>query len=93
MLSFQSQKVDNALFPCLEIAKNAYKEKKCVALNAANEIAVEAFLNKEILFMQIPELIEKILEKAGLDPNDLDAILSFDKLYRQRAKALITTLN
>ncbi len=90
-LSFES--VNNTHFPCLEIAKNAYAEKKCIALNAANEIAVEAFLKKEIYFMQIPELIERILEKAELDQDSLDDILSFDTLYRQKAQSLIKAMN
>jgi 1-deoxy-D-xylulose-5-phosphate reductoisomerase len=52
-------------FPCLKIAYNALNEGgnfPC-AMNAANEAAVEAFLNGKIKFMQIPKLIERILLK------------------------------
>ncbi len=86
------EKVNNTHFPCLEIAKQAFKENKCVALNAANEIAVEAFIKKEILFMQIPELIEKTLDFAQSDEQDLESILAFDALYREKTSSFLNRL-
>ncbi len=54
-------------FECLKLAFDALEAggtAPCV-LNAANEIAVEKFLNREIKFSRIPVLIEKALEKIG----------------------------
>jgi 1-deoxy-D-xylulose-5-phosphate reductoisomerase len=60
-------KPDFKRFPCLKLAYNAGKSGTghCVALNASNEAAVEAFLKKKILFSQIPVVIEKAIEKYG----------------------------
>ncbi len=82
-LTFEA--VDNTKFPCLELAKNAFRERKCVALNAVNEVCVDAFLNNRISFMQIPKIIEKILEKAEKDSYGIDGILESDAEYRQQA--------
>ena len=54
-------------FECLKLAFDVLEAggtAPCV-LNAANEIAVEKFLNREIKFSRIPLLIEKALEKIG----------------------------
>jgi len=54
---------DTQKFPCLSIAYNALNKGGNVAaiMNAANEIAVDAFLKEKIGFLQIPELIEKAI--------------------------------
>lgn len=61
-LTFEAPDMDK--FPMLAIAYNAIEQGGNVpcALNAANEIAVAAFLKEEIEFMQIPQLVEKALE-------------------------------
>ncbi len=81
--SITFEAVDNISFPCLELAKRAYREQKCVALNAANEILVEAYLQDRISFMDIARIIEKVLGKAQNDGNTLEAILELDKEYRR----------
>lgn len=53
------------LFPCLDLAYQAVNENCCIELNAANEIAVERFLQKDIQFLQIPQLIADMLEYAA----------------------------
>ncbi|MCH9029128.1 MAG: 1-deoxy-D-xylulose-5-phosphate reductoisomerase [Bacteroidetes bacterium] len=68
-------------FECLKLAFDVLDTggtAPCV-LNAANEIAVEKFLNKEIKFSTIPTLIEKSLAKIGNHPSpDLDTIFACD---------------
>lgn len=63
ILSFE--KPDRTNFPCLDLAYQAYRDNLCIELNAANEIAVERFLAKEIAFLQIPQLIEAMLNQAA----------------------------
>ncbi len=78
-------------FECLKLAFDALQTggtAPCV-LNAANEIAVEKFLNREIKFSHIPVLIEKALRTMGnhVSP-DLDTIFDCDKRTREFVKSL-----
>lgn len=79
ILSFD--KPDRKNFPCLDLAYQAYQDNLCIELNAANEIAVERFLAKEIGFVQIPQLIEAMLghaaklEKLSLTDGTPDTVL------------------
>lgn len=86
------EEVNNKHFPCLEIAKQAFRERKCVALNAANEVVVEAFLGNKIRFMQIPSIIEEILVNAQKDPASIGDILAFDSIYREQSYTYIKNL-
>lgn len=61
-LHFENPDIEN--FPCLNLAKHAFKEKTCIELNAANEIAVALFLQEKIAFTEIPYLVEKTMEHA-----------------------------
>ena len=63
-LSFEEPDVER--FPCLALARQALLEGGCapVVLNAANEVAVAAFLEGKIRFTQIPELIAEALAKV-----------------------------
>jgi 1-deoxy-D-xylulose-5-phosphate reductoisomerase len=75
-LSFQP--VDLDAFPCLRLAGEAAREggtAPCI-LNAANEIAVHAFLNDQLSFLGIPEVIERTLGELGSEP-----VSSFESLY------------
>ena len=63
---------DETLFPCLGLAKAAFAASHShpVALNAANEVAVELFLQERIAFLDIPRLIEAALGRhAALKEN------------------------
>lgn len=55
---------DEERFPCLRLAAEAYRRggTACAILNAANEEAVDAFLNKKIRFDQIATLIERVMD-------------------------------
>ncbi len=85
-LSFE--KPDLKKFPCLALAYEAAREGGSVpcVLNAVNEVCVKAFLNEEIKFPQIPQIIEKVLAKHKkiVSPN-LDEIISSDKWAREQA--------
>ena len=64
-----------------------------VALNAANEVAVEAFLEGRIGFTAIATVIESVLAQyAGPEPGDLESILALDERSRDVAAEKIRTL-
>ena len=59
-------------------------------LNAANEIAVEHFLCRQIKFTEIPRLITKVMEQSTIEPADgLDSILLADFNARELARQLV----
>ena len=67
-----------------------------ISLNAANEIAVNAFLNKQIQFLDILKIVDKVIEDIGHCDNksletisDLDAIFSADNEARRKALEVI----
>lgn len=82
------EKPDFSHYPCLRLAYEAHRQggNATIALNAANEIAVEAFLQEQILFTDIPRLIEDILQDVVTGtPTVLDDILIQDKVSRERS--------
>lgn len=75
-------------FPCLALAYAALREggSAPALLNAANEVAVAAFLERRLGFMDIPRVIGKVLERAErLAVDSLDAVLAADALGRRHA--------
>jgi len=75
---------DEDAFPALRLAREAAiagGTGPCV-LNAANEVAVHAFLNEQLGFMGIPAVIEATLERVGAE-----RVHGFDSLYRADAEA------
>ncbi|MEW6101633.1 MAG: 1-deoxy-D-xylulose-5-phosphate reductoisomerase [Candidatus Omnitrophota bacterium] len=89
-------KPDCRQFPCLRLAYQAAGElgtMPCV-LNAANETAVSAFLKKELPFLSIARIIERVMEKhQNKKPASLDDIMHADTWARNEAKAIIARLN
>ncbi|MDO8736447.1 MAG: 1-deoxy-D-xylulose-5-phosphate reductoisomerase [Thermoleophilia bacterium] len=89
-------KPDLDAFPCLEIAIEAGRRGggAPIAVNAANEIAVAAFLGGRIRFLEIPGIIEKTL--AAMDGDlasaiaGLEDIAEVDTAARRQAESLIT---
>ncbi|HIG66107.1 MAG TPA: 1-deoxy-D-xylulose-5-phosphate reductoisomerase [Methyloprofundus sp.] len=82
-------------FPCLRLAMEAISAGGIMptVLNAANEIAVEAFLNEKIRFTDIPVVIERAMEKFSATVADtLEYILEADQQAREQAQLIITTL-
>lgn len=86
--SFTFEKPDRETFRCLDLAYFALEKggnMPCI-LNAANEIAVNLFLQDKIRFIDIPELIENCLAKSVYVASpSLDDYLSTDKETRQLA--------
>ncbi len=77
---------DYKKFKCLALAYKSLElgGNYSVILNAANEIAVQKFLNNEIKFTQIPEIIEKSLEKFGDSKEpDINEIFEWDLRVRE----------
>ncbi len=82
---------DMKRFPSLQLAFDALKAGKTypAVLNAANEIAVAAFLNKNIGFTDIPAIVDKTMQAhEALTPVDLDEYLAVDRWARETAAAL-----
>ncbi|HKA18005.1 MAG TPA: 1-deoxy-D-xylulose-5-phosphate reductoisomerase [Blastocatellia bacterium] len=80
---------DLVRFPCLRLAYEAMREGGTMpaALSAANEIAVAAFLNREIKFMDIPRIIERTMEAHTTQPcESIEAVLEADRWARSRAE-------
>ena len=83
------EKPDFERYRCLQLAYDAHRMGgyATIALNAANEIAVDAFLNQKIKFTDIPLVIENALDKAPLGtPNIIDDILAQDLSSRSFAE-------
>ncbi len=79
-------------FPCLRLAMEAIEAGGTAPaiLNAANEIAVEAFLQGHIRFTAIPELIEETLGRMSNEKADsLETIFAADAMARETATALM----
>jgi 1-deoxy-D-xylulose-5-phosphate reductoisomerase len=83
---------DRARFPCLRLAYEALSAgpSACIWLNAANEVAVAAFLAGRIPFLDIARIIEQTVGHAPLSaPRSVDEVLQGDASARRRATALI----
>jgi 1-deoxy-D-xylulose-5-phosphate reductoisomerase len=79
-------------FPCLRLAFEAAAKggAHCIALNAADEVAVEAFLDRRIPFTGIPRTIERVLAATPeAHPATIADVLSTDHEARQTARALL----
>ena len=79
-------------FPCLRLAFEAAERggAHCIALNAADEVAVEAFLDRRIPFMGIPRTIEMVLAATPeAHPATIAEVLATDREARQRSRALL----
>jgi 1-deoxy-D-xylulose-5-phosphate reductoisomerase len=86
---------DTTAFPCLELARQAAKEggtAPCV-LNAANEIAVHAFLNGRLAFTGIAQVIEHTLHELGGTPvHSFETLYAADADARERAEERVAVL-
>ncbi|MEI6145408.1 MAG: 1-deoxy-D-xylulose-5-phosphate reductoisomerase [Methylococcales bacterium] len=89
------QEADLERFPCLRLAYQAINSGGIMptVLNAANEIAVEAFLNEQVRFTDIPVIIERSMGKFVVKPaSSLEIILEADHQARIVAKEIIVEL-
>ncbi len=89
------QQPDFERFPCLRLSYEAAKagSTHCIALNAADEIAVAAFLAGDLPFMGIPKTIERVLEltAAGV-PTTIEQVLQADAQARETAQQVTAEL-
>jgi 1-deoxy-D-xylulose-5-phosphate reductoisomerase len=82
-------------FPCLRMAYEALNAGGTAPaiLNAANEVAVEAFLAEKIAFMDIPHIIESVLSSARVDPvSSIEQLVVVDQMARQSATLKLSSL-
>ena len=86
------QKPDLVKFPCLALAFEACRVGKTMpaVLNAANEVAVNAFLNHQIAFTDIARVVDMTMEAHIVNPNPaLSDILAADREARQKAADIV----
>jgi 1-deoxy-D-xylulose-5-phosphate reductoisomerase len=82
-------RVSTRRFPCLRLAREAMKRGGAMpcALNAADEIAVAAFLDRRLPFLGIPGVIERVLERMPrVKFEKMDDVLTADMEARRMAK-------
>jgi 1-deoxy-D-xylulose-5-phosphate reductoisomerase len=90
------EKPDLERFPCLRLAYAAVKQggATTTVLNAANEVAVRAFLEKQLLFVDIPAVIEMTLADISRgQASTLQQILEIDSMARQAASRNIKMMS
>ena len=83
---------DFARFPCLRLAYEAAEKggAHCIALNAADEIAVEAFLERSIAFTGIARTIERVLQATPeTHPETIHEVLAYDQQAREMAREVL----
>ncbi|WP_410481514.1 1-deoxy-D-xylulose-5-phosphate reductoisomerase [Pseudomonas plecoglossicida] len=86
-LDFQAP--DEQRFPCLRLARQAAEAGNSApaVLNAANEVAVEAFLQRRIRFPEIASMIEQVLDQEPVVPlPSLDAVFAADQRARELSR-------
>ncbi|MCP5077222.1 MAG: 1-deoxy-D-xylulose-5-phosphate reductoisomerase, partial [Psychromonas sp.] len=79
-------------YPCLKLAIEACYQGQhaTTALNAANEVAVDAFLNGQIQFPQISQLVERVLQQTDTQNiSSIEQLLALDKSAKSIASTLI----
>jgi 1-deoxy-D-xylulose-5-phosphate reductoisomerase len=92
-LDFEKPRRD--MFPCLDLAFRALNSGSSypVVLNAANEVAVQAFLDRKIPFLGIAELVEAALDQhTSCSVESLEAITDLDRSTRTFAQTFINAL-
>jgi 1-deoxy-D-xylulose-5-phosphate reductoisomerase len=87
---------DESRFPCLRLAREAVVVggTAMASCNAANEVAVSAFLDENIRFTDIPRVVEQTLEQvAVVEPQSLSVVEQADLDARHAAQEIIERLN
>ncbi len=86
------ERPDTERFPCLQLAYEAHARGgyATIALNAANEEAVKAFLQRQIGFTDIPRLVADVMQQAsGGNPTDIEGIIIQDGESRRHSLSWI----
>lgn len=86
---------DRERFPCLALGREALEKggaMPCV-LNASDEVAVQAFLERRLPFVGIPKVIEQAMKQTpSVSLDSLEAVLECDREARQRAREAVTRI-
>ena len=93
---FDFKKPEMDRFPCLRLAREVIKQggTSSTILNAANEVAVNEFLNKKIMFTDIARIIESVMSDVTQnDADSIEKILKDDELARKHAIEIIRDTN
>ena len=91
-LDFEAPDLDR--FPCLRLGFEAARAggSAAVVLNAANEVAVDAFLDRRLRFTRIASVVEATVAAcAGAEPGDLDTVLDVDERARAQAAEFVAS--
>lgn len=84
---------DFSRYPCLKLAIDAcyHSQAATTTLNAANEIAVAAFLSGQLEYLQISQIVEQCLERipSGVQQDSIEALLELDQQVRATAAQLV----
>ncbi|HET9392731.1 MAG TPA: 1-deoxy-D-xylulose-5-phosphate reductoisomerase [Candidatus Rubrimentiphilum sp.] len=93
-LRYDFERPDLERFPCVRLAYEALATGGTMPaiLSAANEIAVQAFVEGEIRFGQIPAVIEETLSSAAPGELNLEALRAADRQARERARAAVAAV-
>lgn len=96
MSALTFEEPDLVAFPALRLAKESLIEgaSHLVALNAANEIFVEQFLQKKIRFVDIADKLSAVLEGVSISNHalqDESSLLAYDQSVREIARNLVST--
>jgi 1-deoxy-D-xylulose-5-phosphate reductoisomerase len=89
MAQLRFERPDMRRFPCLKLAYDALQAggSAPALMNAANEVAVEAFLNRQIGFRMIDQLIARVMDTVPHEPvNEIAGLLEQDRRARQAAR-------
>lgn len=90
---------DTEKFPSIKLSRDALNEgqKACIALNSANEVAVESFLKEQISFTQIPYIVEMVIDgiisSGNSSVSDLEEVFEIDERSRKLALQLVGSKN
>jgi 1-deoxy-D-xylulose-5-phosphate reductoisomerase len=89
------KKPDNKCFPCLSYAYTALDAGGTMpsVLNAANEVAVSAFLKGAIKFTEVPVIIRKTMDHhIVISEAELDVVIEADRWARKKAEEIVRSL-
>lgn len=95
-LTLTFQRPDNSMFPMLPLAYKALRQgqSSCIAYNAANEVAVDAFLKKQISFVNISDLCDNVLSNWNpVDVNSIDEVLEINQRAFLEAQKELERIN
>lgn len=93
-LTFEAPDLDR--FPAIRLARRSLEEKKSAptVLNAANEVAVDAFLSERIGFLDIPTVVEETLDRMELkELGSISDVIEMDRAARRIAQEKVAETN